>query len=292
MLNELQVIALCLFLNDFCKVVNESIIAKTKEKRRVTRKSRKDEAEIMTILLLWNQSSCINFKKFYTEYLDILYPNLFVKLSYGRFIENKKKALIYLDYLLKFFMLNLEQTGIYYIDSTSLKVCKSKRISSHKTFKGISKTGKTSIGWFHGFKLRMVINQKGEIMNIAFTSGNINDRAPLKNILNHLKGLVFGDKGYLGNDLFQDFFCNNNIKIITPIKKGMKNILIDAMEKALLRKRSVIESVFNILKTHLGIEHSRHRSPINFIIHLLSTLIAYFLIPQKSSITMPLQPLS
>ena len=71
-------------------------------------------------------------------------------------------------------------TGISFLDLTPIQVCKSKRISRNKVFKDIATTGKSTIGWFHGFKLHIVINDKGELLSFAVTQANVDDREPLK----------------------------------------------------------------------------------------------------------------
>ena len=72
--------------------------------------------------------------------------------------------------------------------------------------------------------------------------------------------------------------------MISGIKKNMKNKLMDSSEKILLRKRSIIETVFDYLKNKMEIEHARHRSFINAFVHIISTLVAYSLKKHKPSI--------
>jgi hypothetical protein len=68
-----------------------------------------------------------------------------------------------------------KETGIYYIDSTPLPVCKNQRIHRHRTFKGVAERGYSSMGWFYGFKLHLVANNNGEIMNFQISKGNTFD---------------------------------------------------------------------------------------------------------------------
>ncbi len=149
--------------------------------------------------------------------------------------------------------------GISYVDSTPIAVCHAKRISKNKVFAGIAKLSKSSYGWFYGFKLHMVINEKGEIQGVTVTKGNVDDRKPVPNLTEKLNGLLFGDKGYIAKELFEKLF-DRGLKLVTKMKKGMKNTLISLNEKILLRKRSIIETVFGYLKNRLEIEHTRHRS--------------------------------
>ena len=133
------------------------------------------------------------------------------------------------------------------------------------------------------FKLHLVINDRGEILNVALTSGNIDDRRPVKELLRRLSGHFYGDKGYISKTLAHELRANG-IKLITKFKKNMKNQLMEWFDKQLLRKRALIESVIGQLKHLCHIEHTRHRSPTNFIAHLLAGLIAYCHLPKKPSV--------
>ena len=138
------------------------------------------------------------------------------------------------------------------------------------------------MGWFFGFKLHIVINDKGEILDFLFTQGNVDDREPLKNKNFHDKifGKLVGDKGYISKTLFDELFING-IHLITKIRKNMKNSLMLLQDKILLRKRALIETVNDELKNICQIEHTRHRSFENFLTNLLSGLIAYSFLDKK-----------
>ncbi|MCH7525071.1 MAG: IS982 family transposase, partial [Bacteroidetes bacterium] len=146
-------------------------------------------------------------------------------------------------------------------------------------------TGKSTIGWFHGFKLHIVINDKGEILNFVITQANLDDRTPLKkkSFLEKIYGKLFAHKGYIGKDLMQMLFVDG-VHLITNIKNNMKNSLMTMSDKILLRKRSVIETVNDELKNICQIEHSRHRSFGNFLSNLIAGLIAYSFLPKKPTI--------
>ena len=281
-----DITTLYFFVDEFYKSCESWFSNKllTSDKYKVTRKPELSIPELITIMLLYHQSPCKNFKYFYNSYLQLYrreFPHL---LSYNRFIELKRRTLLYLILLLEWYCHQSKTTGISYIDSTSIAVCHSKRITRNKVFSGLAKLGKTTKGWFYGLKLHLVINEKGDIQRLTFTAGNIDDRVPVPNITKHLTGLLFGDKGYVKQELFQSLY-DRGLKLVTGIKKGMKNKLIPMFEKILLRKRSVIEAVFNILKYHFELEHTRHRSIWNASVHLISTLISYCLKPSKPAIT-------
>jgi len=183
-------------------------------------------------------------------------------------------------------LLNSNQcTGISFVDSFALPVCHIKRQYSNKVFNETAKKGKSSMGWFFGFKVHFLINHKGEVVNFCITPGNIHDcnEKVMDKLTKDVFGKLFGDKGYLGKKLFEKLW-NQGIHIITKIRKNMNNKLMNLVDKILLRKRGTVESVIAILKKFFCIEHTRHRNPINFLVNLCSGFIAYALKPEKPSI--------
>ena len=157
-------------------------------------------------------------------------------------------------------------TGISFVDFTSLRVCRNQRILIHKTFEGFAEHGKCSMGWFFGFKLHLIVNDKGETLNFVFMSGNVYDREPLKQgkFVENIKGKLYADKGYIGQALFENFFLNG-IQLVTKVKCNAKNSLMSIADKILLRKRALIETVNDELKNIAQMKHSRHCSFNNFI---------------------------
>jgi hypothetical protein len=160
-------------------------------------------------------------------------------------------------------------SGISFIGSTPLKACHNRRIYSHKVFKTRAARGKSSAGWFYGFKLHPVINDRGELCSFCLTPGNVDDRNAdvIDKVCRELKGKRFGDRGYICQELFERLYARG-VQLITRIKKTMKNKLMDMRDKLLLRKRAVIESVNDFLKSICQAEHSRRRSLSNFLVNL------------------------
>ena len=218
--------------------------------------------------------------------LNIKYKKFFPKLvSYNRFVELMPYAVMPLTLLMQIYKTG-NCTGISFIDSTTLDVCDSHRILQHKVFKDVAKRGKSSTGWFYGFKLHLTINDSGEILNFCLTPGNTDDRnekvinQPTKN----LYGKLFADKGYISQDLMEHLL-NKNIHLITKQRKNSKHDkMMPISDKILLRKRAVIESVNDFLKNICYIEHSRHRSINNFVTNVVSGLVSYSFLPKKPSI--------
>ena len=141
------------------------------------------------------------------------------------------------------------------------------------------------MGWFFGFKLHLIVNDKGETLNFVFMSGNVYDREPLKQgkFVENIKGKLYADKGYIGQALFENFFLNG-IQSVTKVKCNTKNSLMSIADKMLLRKRALIETVNDELKNIAQIEHSRHRSFNNFIANSLSAIAAYCFFEKKPAI--------
>jgi hypothetical protein len=164
---------------------------------------------------------------------------------------------------------------VNYIDSTALAVCNNRRIHQHKVFKGFAQRGKTSMGWLFGFKLHLVVNHLGELVNVTFTPGNTDDRKSVLRLLQRAFGKVFGDKGYVSSKLSEQVREQLGIFLCNKLKRGMQNMLMLLEDKILLRKRGMIESVIDCLKNEFPIEHTRHRSVTNAFVHLLAGLVAY-----------------
>jgi len=268
------------FCNDFDKTTEPYLLGKSSKRPPLMSKS-----EVISICLLFHLSGFRCFKHFYMFYVQRHMQAEFPRtVSYNRFVELSAGILMPMTIFLKTCCLG-RCSGISFVDSTPIRVCNNKRIKRNKVFKGIAAVGKSTMGWFYGFKLHIVINDKGEILNFAITQANVDDREPLKNegFLKAVFGKLFADKGYISEKLAQILFVND-IHLITNIRDNMKNSLMTMHDKITLRKRSVIETVNDELKNICQVEHSRHRSFANFITNIVAGLIAYAFFPKKPSI--------
>jgi len=280
---EIDYDSLFYFVDNFClgfePWYKKQLLRESSKKR--DRSGHLSLSEILTILLAYHQSGMSCFKYFYLT-LQRTKRSLFPKLvHYARFVKLIGHAFPALVCLLKSLM--GEATEYLFIDSTPMPVCHLRREKKHKVFKGLAAKGKTSTGWFFGMKLHMIFNVKGELVRLAITPGNVNDRTPVRNMVKGLVGKLIGDKGYLSQKLFEDLF-KNGVKLITKIKKNMKNCLMDTTEKMMLMRRSFIETIFSSLKALNTLIHSRHRSPLNAFVHLIAGLINYQLRNDKPSL--------
>ena len=274
-------------VDDFCQAslpkLEQHLLRSEAVKRR--RERSLSISEVMTILIHFHQSHYRNFKAYYCEYVQPHLRSEFPGLvSYTRFVDFIPSALLPLCAYFRQSCLG-NCNGVSFIDSTSLDVCLNQRIASHKVFAGLAGRGKTSTGWFFGFKLHLVINDRGELLNVQLTPGNVDDRKPVPKLVRKLFGKIFGDKGYISQPLYDLLLQTFGIQLITKRKSNSKNLLpMSLMDRILLRKRAIVESVIDQLKNISQIEHSRHRSVSSFLVNLLCGLIAYARQPKKPSL--------
>ena len=270
--------------DEFCRKVLPSLQAHRievgQEHRR--RESTLSVSEVMTILILFQTSGFRTLKFFYLHYvcqhLTRAFPH---RVSYSRFVELEAETLLPLA---AFLTTRLGRcTGLSFIDSTPLKVCHNLRIKSHKVFKDIAQRGVSSTGWFYGFKVHLVINECGDLLAVKFTPGNVDDRKPVPILARHLWGKLFGDRGYISHALFTQLWAQG-VQLVTKLKKKMQPRLLPLLDKILLRKRTLIETVNDQLKNICQLEHSRHRSLTNCVVNVFAALIAYTYQEKKPSL--------
>jgi len=273
-------------VDDFCQTFeplwNRQQLEIGEKKRQRTRSL--SISEIMTILIAFHQSHYRDFKAYYCEQVSKNWHQEFPGLvSYTRFVEYIPSVVIPLVGYLRTRCLG-RCSGISFIDSTSLDVCLNQRIHSHKVFAGLAGRGKTSTGWFFGFKLHLVVNDQGEILRFCLTPGNVDDRKPVPHLAKELFGKLFGDKGYISQPLAQSLRDMFDLQLITKLRRNMKNQLMTWSDRILLRRRAIIETIIDQLKNISQIEHSRHRSVTNYFVNVLCGLIAYCRRPSKPSL--------
>lgn len=270
-------------VDEFCKIYQQWQKARLISCNQIRIRNHKMSlSEMLTVMIIYHLSTCREFKSFYHYFLLTKHRQDFCNfLSYNRFVALMPQLLVPLICLLH--CLSGKRDDIYFIDSTKMQICHNKRTNSNRVFRGLAMIGRSSYGWFMGFKLHLIINSKGQIIAVKITAGNADDRSVVPQLTKNLSGKIFGDKGYISQALFNQLF-KRGLKIVTGIKANMKNYLLSLNEKIFLRKRSVIESVFDILKNHMGLEHTRHRSPTNFLVHTISCLVAYQMRTNKPKI--------
>lgn len=284
----LKLIEIFIACDDFCNALTSWQAQQGKTVR--ARSGQLSDSEMLAITIFYHYSGAKCFAYYYHDYVEQQMAHYFPQLiSYERFVARMPRLLPGLFVLLKWHCSQTRRTGFYIADSKPLAVCDNHRIERNKVFTDIARRGKSSMGWFYGFKAHLVINQYGEMVNFVLTSGNVadNNNLVLSELLTGLQGQCFGDRGYL-TTLFAQFY-EQGLQIVTKLRRKMKNSLMVLGDKLKLRKRGLIESVNDLLTSVFDVEHTRHRSPLNAIVNVLSGLIAYNFYDCKPSIVVPLE---
>ncbi len=280
----MDIVALFISIDDFC-LFFEPVWQKRllSDKPRLRQRPKTLQlSEVLTIIVLFHCSGYRNFKQFYTEFVSTHLRSEFPALvSYNRFVELQRDALMPLWAYLQ--TRRGKCSGISFVDSTSLAVCHNRRINQHRTFTDCARRGRTSVDWFFGFKLHLVINDCGELLSFRLTPGNTDDRRPVPKLVREVWGKLFGDKGYVSEPLTEQL-REQGLELITKLKRKMKNHLLPMFDQIMLRKRAIIESVYDQLKNISQIEHTRHRSLSNFLGNVAAGLIAYSWREKKPSL--------
>lgn len=282
----MELVTLFYLIDEFCKEFEPTWRATrlASEERQRTRYCRMTLSEILTIVVHFHQSNHKTFKYYYLNYVCVQLRSDFPELvSYSRFVELMGEVTIPMVTLLVSLLASPSTAN--YIDSTKLVVCHNRRIRRNKVFKGLAARGKSSMGWFYGFKLHLIVNEHGELVSFFITPGNVPDNniEMVTKLAKKMHGKLFGDRGYISKDLFAALW-GQGTQLITGIRRNMKNRLLPLIDKLMLRGRSIIETINDQLKNQEQIEHTRHRSPVNFGVNLFSGLIAYQLQPKKPSL--------
>lgn len=233
------------------------------------------EAEMMAILVFYHHSGFRCFKYFYQQAVQGALKGYFpASYSYSRFVQLVPRLNLPLFVWLCACRLACATSGNF-VDATKLVVCHNKRIPGHRVFKGLARRGKSSTGWFFGFKLHAVVNQWGQLVVFRLTPGNVADNNPglLEQLTGRLTGFLYGDAGYISS--LAQSLKQRGLELITKLRANMKPQPLTPEQKHFLRHRGLIESVYNLMKNHCDIDHTRHRGVLNFFVNLWSGLIAY-----------------
>lgn len=289
MITEDKITEIFCIADDFCKEFDAELaknsIQSTSEAPKRRRKRMMSDAEVVTILICFHFNSFRNFKHYYVECVCSHWRHLFPQtFSYNRFVEVMPRCFVAMTMFLKLVCFG-QCTGISFVDSTCIPVIHNKRQFSMKVFRNIATKGKSTMGWYVGFKLHLLCNEKGEIINFVLTRANVDDRndGVIDTLTDKVFGKLYADKGYISQSLFGKLF-DNGVHIVTGLRSNMKQRLMPLYDKIMLRKRSVIESVNDMLKNVAQIVHTRHRSVHNFLMNLLAALGAYCFFAEKPSV--------
>ena len=266
MITESKVTEIFCIADDFCKEFEvemaKNSLPSSPDAPKRRRKRMMSDAEVITILICFHFNTYRNFKHYYLSCVCGQWRHLFLRLAcFG------------------------ECTGISFVDSTCIPVIHNKREFNMKVFKGIAAKGKSTMGWYVGFKLHLLCNEKGELVNFVLTRANVDDReeSVIDTLTDKVFGKLYADKGYISQSLFGHLW-DNGVHIVTGLRSNMKQRLMPLYDKIMLRKRSIIESINDMLKNVAQLVHSRHRSVHNFIMNLLAAMGAYCFFSTKPEV--------
>jgi hypothetical protein len=287
-----KVVEVFCFMDDFCQQVSQYLATHPlplglEPRAAGGRKASLSESEVLTILVLYHLSGFKCFMYFYQRLVLGQLRSYFPKAcSYPQFLSLARQACLH-AFLLAHYRSGLSaRSGHYYIDSKKLPVCDNHRIHSHCVFEAVAQRGKSSTGWFYGLKLHLVTNQHRELVRFLITPAKVadNNKQVLSSLLKRLPGKCYGEKGYLSALLKE--LLEQGLHLVAKVRKNMKNMLLSLSDKINLRKRGAIEAINDILMSVCDIDHTRHRNPINVLVHIISGLTAYtFLEHKKLSLT-------
>lgn len=214
-------------------------------------------------------------------------------VSYERFVSIQPRVLPLLVGFLKDTRLCCP-TVANYIDASKLEVCHLMRVASNKVFKGQAKYGRTIMGRFYGYKFHLIINHLGQIVNVIFSKGNLadNNKKLLREITQDFMGLLIGDKGYITS--IREELLESGINLITEPRKNMKPVKHTPEVEYYKKHRGLIETTNGLLKEKANIQHTRHRSTVNFELNLWAAIIAYTYndkLPSIKTFKKPIKPI-
>ena len=273
---ELLPVIFCI-VDDFCKKFEPYFKNQLKKDGflKRDRKSQTTLSEDLTIVIFYQFSGIKNFKTFFYAFKKNFISEFPQLCSYNRFIEKKQRLLFPLYTLSE--CVKGECTGVSYIDSTALPVCHNKRIHTHKVFQKIAKRGKTTMGYFYGFKVHLVLNHTGHIINYSLSSGELHDLHKTFELLKNLWGSAYGDKGYVSSEIFENLRLFK-VNIMTYLKKNMKKMrekLVPFQDAINLRNRGVVENTIKGLKIKYSMQQTRSRSVINYFVNIIGSICAH-----------------
>lgn len=287
-MNSTKLTEIFIECDDFIKGIKEFMDRQSlpcpDEKSR-NRARQMSESEMMTIVIYYHYSGFKCFKWYYNFVIRKLFKSYFPNaFSYSRFIQLMAELNLYLAFFMTACRLSVPTKGNY-IDSKKLVVCHNRRIKKHRVHKKFAKRGNSSTGWFFGFKLHLIINHLGKIVLFKLTAGNVadNNHSLLESIADKLQCFLFGDKGYISK--IAASLKMKGLHLFTKPRNNMKSKGdLNPEQKYYMKHRGLIESVFDILKSVLDIEHSRNRSTKNYFVNVLAALVAYTFLDKTPAI--------
>jgi hypothetical protein len=230
-------------------------------------------SEIIFIAVWYKNSQLHHFKAFYGM-IQRFYYKLFNALSsYQRMVHLINQHQLALQ-ALHISLTSSAQTACAWVDSTTLPVCKNQRIQRHKSLKKIATRAKSSMGWFYGCKLHVLVDAQGQFIQTQLSNGHTSDIKILPKLAQGYIGKIFGDRGYISETL-KEKLVKQDIELITYHRKNMRPVKLSSEDEMMLRQRNKIETIFSLLKQQYNLVSSRHRSISGYLAGIYASLCAY-----------------
>ena len=283
-MNEIMLITVYCFVDEFINMMKQEPVGKEAMKFWEGKRGPKKKlllAEVMALNIMRFHLKITDLKAFH-RLLQNNYRSHFPNLpNYENFLKATNKSgaflLLFLQYLL-FINKRNNRKKVFFLDATALSVCDNHYIYNHRVAKDFASRGKTTKGWFYGFKLNGTCDEEGNVLNLCFTTGSVHDSRATENITEGLEGIFVGDAGYLlKKETFQSLYKKHR-HIIAAAKKNMKRVMTSE-QKNLFRKRSIIETTWGVLKERFQLVYHLARSMAGLFRHYLYSLAAFLLSP-------------
>ena len=271
--NNNFVINLFVIVDDLLKLVNRFSLIPAKN--MAGRKPTFSDSELIVLILLRWKTTSTSWKSFYLEIYPYYQPLFKKHVDYKNFIESVGRVSVLLPKIMQ--LLNFLAIGkskqLFYIDSAPIEVCRIKRASSNKVCKNIASRKKSSMGWFFGLKLHAICNHQNQIVAVKITTGSVDDRAPVKELVKNLTGTIYANAGYIGEAL-RKTLAESGVKLVAAPRNNM-NKLMSYIKHMMLKSRQRIEQVFSVIKTRLGLNCALARSVNGVFVLLISAIVWY-----------------
>jgi len=283
-MNEISLTTLYCIVDDFLNALadtaeGQKILLSWKAKRGPQRLL--SLSEVLTLNIMRFNLHIFDLKAFW-RLAESSFKAYFPKLpNYENFLKASNRSFPFTALLLQYLLLLNSRTnkgGLYFLGSTALSVCENWNISTHRVTQGFASHGKTSKGWFFGFKLHGACDAWGNLVNARFTTASVHDSQQAEPLTEGLSGLFVGDAGYLlRQQVFRRLFDKHK-RILAASRKNMKRLMTEEQGR-LLRNRNIIETVWGVLKERYGLESHLARSIIGLFRHCCYSLLSRIVQP-------------
>ena len=234
-------------------------------------------SEVVTLNIIRFYVRSADLKTFYKLAKD-RYSAEFPDLpNYENFLKATNKSFIAMILFLQFVLYLGRQkcrSGIHFIDSTSLQICKNYNIYRNKVGSGLANRGRSTKGWFFGFKLHGVCNKEGFMEDIMFSPGSPNDKNFLETMSKKIKGTLVCDAGYLVKEEVFARVLKSVGRLFIATRKNMKRVMTHE-QCILFKERSRIETIWGVFKERFLLETNLARSLTGFFRHYIYSISAW-----------------